>query len=172
MTCCLLKMGKIQIRHSTTDDLPAILALIEDGRQIMRSDGNIHQWNGESPSADQIIKDIENGNSYLCIEDGKAIGTFAFIPGPDPTYLMIYDGAWIETESPYYVIHRMASTPDSHGIFSAAMDYCFQVTNNIRIDTHRDNRIMQHNLLKHGFQYCGIIYLLNGDERLAYQRFI
>ena len=29
---------------------------------------------------------------------------------------------------------------------------------------------MQHNLLKHGFTYCGIIYLLNGDERLAYQR--
>lgn len=40
---------------------------------------------------------------------------------------------------------------------------------NIRIDTHRDNRIMQHNILKYGFSYCGIIYLLSGDERLAYQ---
>lgn len=163
-------MGKIQIRHTTLKDLPTILALIENGRQIMRSDGNLHQWSGNSPSTDLIKKDIANGNSYICIEDGKAIGTFAFIPGPDPTYLKIYEGAWLETESPYYVIHRMASTPESHGIFSAAMDYCFRVTNNIRIDTHRDNHIMQHNLLKHGFQYCGIIYLLNGDERLAYQR--
>ena len=165
-------MGKIQIRHSTPEDLPTILALIEDGRQIMRSDGNLHQWSGDSPSVDLIIKDIENRYSYLCIEGGKAIGTFAFIPGPDPTYLKIYEGTWLETKSPYYVIHRMASTPESHGVFSAAMDYCFQVTNNIRIDTHRDNHIMQHNLIKHGFQYCGIIYLLNGDERLAYQRFI
>ena len=31
---------------------------------------------------------------------------------------------------------------------------------------------MQHNLLKHGFSYCGIIYLANGDERLAYQRIL
>jgi hypothetical protein len=163
-------MEKIQIRHSTPKDLPTILTLIEDGRQIMRSDGNLHQWSGNSPSADLIIEDIDNGYSYLCIEGKKTIGTFAFIPGPDPTYLKIYEGAWIETESPYYVIHRMASTPESHGVFSAAMDYCFSVTNNIRIDTHRDNHIMQHNLLKHGFLYCGIIYLLNGDKRLAYQR--
>jgi len=24
--------------------------------------------------------------------------------------------------------------------------------------------------MKYGFTYCGIIFLLNGDERLAYQR--
>lgn len=29
---------------------------------------------------------------------------------------------------------------------------------------------MQHNIAKHGFSYCGIIYLASGDERLAYQR--
>ncbi len=39
-------------------------------------------------------------------------------------------------------------------------------------DTHRDNHIMQHNILKHGFQYCGVILLANGDERLAYQKMI
>ena len=50
------------------------------------------------------------------------------------------------------------------------MDYAFSVDRNIRIDTHRDNRIMQHLLERHGFRYCGIIYLLSGDERLAYQR--
>ena len=27
-------------------------------------------------------------------------------------------------------------------------------------------------ILKHGFTYCGIIYLLSGDERLAYQKTI
>ena len=30
--------------------------------------------------------------------------------------------------------------------------------------------IMQHVIQKHGFTYCGIIYLLSGDERLAYQK--
>jgi len=48
---------------------------------------------------------------------------------------------------------------------------CQRRYNNIRIDTHRDNAIMQHNIEKHGFTYCGIIYLANGDERLAYQKF-
>jgi hypothetical protein len=28
---------------------------------------------------------------------------------------------------------------------------------------------MQHNILKHGFTYCGIIHLASGDERLAFQ---
>jgi hypothetical protein len=49
------------------------------------------------------------------------------------------------------------------------MDYCFSQDPNIRIDTHRDNKIMRHLVEKHGFAYCGIIYLDNGDERLAYQ---
>ena len=52
------------------------------------------------------------------------------------------------------------------------MDFCFSHDTNIRIDTHRDNKIMQHNILKHGFTYCGIIYLTSGDERLAYQKLI
>jgi hypothetical protein len=29
---------------------------------------------------------------------------------------------------------------------------------------------MQHNIEKHGFTYCGIIYLASGDKRLAYQK--
>jgi RimJ/RimL family protein N-acetyltransferase len=52
------------------------------------------------------------------------------------------------------------------------MDYCFAHATNIRIDTHRDNHIMQHVIQKHGFTYCGIIYLLSGDERLAYQKML
>jgi hypothetical protein len=62
--------------------------------------------------------------------------------------------------------------PDAHGIFSSIMEFCFSNDENIRIDTHHDNKIMQHNILKHGFTYCGIIYLLSGDERLAYQKIV
>lgn len=52
-------------------------------------------------------KDIENGNSYVCLdEEQKIVGTFAFIQGDDPTYAHIYDGAWIDDKQPYGVIHR------------------------------------------------------------------
>lgn len=68
--------------------------------------------------------------------------------------------------------HRIASYPDAHGIFGSIMDFCFSKDPNIRIDTHRDNTIMQHVMTKYGFTYCGIIYLASGDDRLAYQRIL
>ena len=83
---------------------------------------------------------------------------------------MIEGGAWLEDETPYYVVHRIASYPDVHGVFKTMMAYMEGVTDNIRIDTHRDNHIMQHNLAKYGFTYCGIIHIASGAERLAYQR--
>ena len=105
------------------------------------------------------------------IEDGdKIVGYFAFLPSPEPTYARIYEGKWLDDMWPYHVVHRIASYPQAHGIFSSIMDFCFSHDPNIRIDTHRDNTIMQHNIAKHGFTYCGIIYLANGDERLAYQK--
>lgn len=106
----------------------------------------------------------------VCNADNIAVATFAFVPGPEPTYSIINGGEWIDDTQEYYVIHRIASLPEDHGIIKTIMDYCFGITNNIRIDTHRDNRIMQHLMQKEGFTYCGIIYLDNGDERLAYQK--
>ncbi len=146
----------------------------------MRENGNHGQWVGGYPSADVFLEDIARGCSYLIeASDGTAVGTFAFIPGPDPTYARIYDdylpsgehlpGAWINA-GPYYVVHRIASRPDCHGIMAALLDYCFEHTSSLRIDTHRDNLIMQHLMERNGFTRCGIIYLANGDERLAYQK--
>ena len=55
---------------------------------------------------------------------------------------------------------------------AALLDFCFRRSPNLRIDTHRDNVIMQHLMQRHGFTRCGIIYLANGDERLAYQKIL
>ncbi len=48
-------------------------------------------------------------------------------------------------------------------------EYCKAYSNNIRIDTHKDNKVMQHVLARNGFKRCGIIFLLNGDPRVAFQ---
>ena len=96
------------------------------------------------------------------------VAYFALLPSPEPTYDYI-DGAWL-TDEPYGVIHRMASYPEVHGIFSTIIDYAASRFSHLRIDTHRDNRIMQHLIEKHGFTYCGIIWLEDGTERLAYER--
>ena len=161
---------KRTIRKATRSDLPTVLELIVSGRRIMLENGNPTQWGNSRPSARQIEDDIASGHSYLLLEDGKAIATCALIPGPDATYAKIYEGHWTDSTLPYYVIHRVASLPEYHGVMNSILDYSFSLSDNIRIDTHRNNFIMQRCLHSYGFDYCGIIHLEDGDERLAYQK--
>ena len=147
-----------------------IMKVMDAAKGIMRQSGNMHQWGEGYPSEAVITADMERDGGFVIEDDGCIVGYFAFLPSPEPTYAKIYEGRWINDTQPYHVIHRIASYPDAHGIFSSIMEFCFSHDTNIRIDTHHDNKIMQHNILKHGFNYCGIIYLLSGDKRLAYQR--
>ena len=146
------------IREAQPSDMAEIMQVMDAAKQIMRQSGNIHQWGEGYPSEAVITADMERHGGFVVEDGGKVVGYFAFLPSPEPTYAKIYKGEWIDDVQPYHVVHRIASYPEAHGIF--------------RIDTHHDNKIMQHNILKHGFTYCGIIYLLSGDERLAYQKIV
>ena len=164
------------IREAKPTDMPEIMQVMEAAKKIMRSSGNMHQWGDGYPSEAVITNDMDKLGGFVIEGDGenqssaRIVGYFAFLSSPEPTYSKIYDGKWLDDVRPYHVIHRIASYPDVHGIFSDIMDFCFSRDTNIRIDTHKDNLIMQHNIEKHGFTYCGIIYLASGDMRLAYQR--
>ena len=158
------------IREAKPTDMDAIMQVMDSAKKIMRQSGNMRQWGDGYPSEAVISADIEKNGGFVIEEANTVVGYFAFLPSPEPTYLKIYDGNWLDEVKPYHVIHRIASYPDVHGIFSSIMDFSFAHDNNIRIDTHRDNHIMQHNIEKYGFTYCGIIYLANGDERLAFQK--
>lgn len=160
----------MMIREARPSDMSAIMQVMEAAKKIMRSSGNMHQWGEGYPSEAVILSDMEKNGGFVVEEDSKVIAYFAFLPSPEPTYDHIYGGRWLDDVQPYHVIHRIASYPNVHGIFKSIMDFCFSRDANIRIDTHKDNTIMQHNIEKHGFTYCGIIYLASGDERLAYQR--
>lgn len=161
----------MNIRPAHTDDLAPLMKLFEEAKLIMRQNGNFKQWTKGYPSEEVILHDIQKGYCHVCLDENNQLtGTFSFIPGKDPTYARIYEGAWLDDSQPYGTIHRLASIPDSHGIAHACLEWCGRRIHNLRADTHRDNHILQHILLKHGFHYCGIIYLPNGDERLAYQR--
>lgn len=83
-------------------------------------------------------------------------------------YEKIYCGKWLN-DKPYGVIHRLVSNGTTHGITKTCIEWCLKQIQNIRIDTHADNKIMQSLMLKYGFEYCGIIHTHNGTERLAYQ---
>ena len=150
--------------------MTAIMSVMAAAKQIMRQSGNMQQWDEGYPSEAVIRADMEKAGGYVIEDEERVTGYFAFLPSPEPTYARIYEGEWLDDVRPYHVVHRIASYPEVHGVFSSIMDFCFRHDSNIRIDTHRANTIMQHNVMKHGFSYCGIIYLASGDERLAYQR--
>lgn len=160
----------MEIRKSTVQDLPRLMEIYRQGREIMLSCGDLNQWKPGYPTEEIIRSDIALGQNYAVIQDGLPVGAFAFIPGIDPTYGTVYGGQWIDDTKPYATIHRLASTMDSHGVADACFDWCWERIHNLRIDTHEDNVIMRHCIAKAGFTYCGVIHLLNGDPRLAYQK--
>lgn len=157
------------IRNATYDDIPRIMEICGEARGIMRSDGNMTQWTGGYPSEDIIRRDIDNAVGYV-IEDDGIEGYFAFIPGIEETYLEIEGGEWLDDSEPYCTIHRLASSVKSHGIAAACFEWCWGKCQNLRIDTHEDNRIMRHCVEKFDFAYCGVIHLLDGAPRLAFQK--
>jgi len=161
-----------KIRKALPEDMTDIMQVMDAAKLIMRQSGNMHQWTDGYPSEAVILSDMEREGGFVVDDGGKLVGYFAFLPSPEPTYARIYEGDWLDDVRPYHVVHRIASYPDAHGVFSSIMDFCFSCDSNIRIDTHRDNHIMQHVVKKYGFTYCGIIFLASGDERLAYQRVV
>lgn len=160
------------INRANPDDAQVIMHLVDVARRTMQENGNPHQWPEGYPSSAVIDDDLQRGDCYIvCDTADKVVGSFVLRQGPDPSYGHIYEGKWLDDSMPYYVIHRVTSLPAAHGVFSAIISYCIQHSNNLRIDTHRDNHIMRHLAEKNGFAYCGIIHLsrARSAERLAYQ---
>lgn len=156
------------IRNATLEDIPRMQEIFAIARQYMAETGNPNQWTSNYPSIEQLTNDIASGDSYVCMNEGKLVATFVLRGGNDPTYDKIYDGAWTN-DNPYATIHRIASCGEVRGIFNIAMQYALRHYDTLRIDTHRDNKVMQNAIVRAGFVYCGIIHCWNGDERLAYQ---
>lgn len=162
-------MNNLTIRKTTIADIPRLQVIFDIARRFMAETGNPSQWTEGYPSCEQILEDIENGDSYVVqTADGNIVATFVLRGGADPTYEVIYEGRWLN-DKPYATIHRIASTGEQKGIFSLALQFALQQYDTIRIDTHRDNKVMRNAIEKAGFKYCGIIHCWNGDERLAYQ---
>ena len=113
------------IREAQPSDMADIMQVMDAAKKIMRQSGNMHQWGDGYPSEAVITADIERNGGFVIEDSGKVVGYFAFLQSPEPTYYKIYEGEWIDDAQPYHVVHRIASYPDAHGIFSSIMDFCF-----------------------------------------------
>ncbi len=159
----------MKIKKADMNDLKEILNIYSYARRYMKEHKNPTQWGDDRPSESVIKNDITNGNSFVVIDNDVISGVFSFIIGEDETYKKIYDGKWLNDKA-YGTVHRLAGNGKSKGIFDFSMGYCEKLIDNIRIDTHKNNKIMQYLLSKRGYKKCGIIYVEDGSERLAYQK--
>ncbi len=157
----------MNIRKSTMNDVDDIMRIIASARQYMASHGNATQWIKGYPGEETIVSDIRNGDSYLITDNGAIAGIFTFIIGEEPNYQVIKNGHW-HYDRPYGTIHRLASAGIAPGISRVCFEYCLGKMDYIRIDTHRDNLSMRSAIERFGFKECGIVYMRNGTERIAY----
>jgi GNAT superfamily N-acetyltransferase len=168
----------MKLIQSTLNEIPAIMKIIGDAQRFLASQ-KIDQWQDGYPNEKQVKLDIINQNSYVIINDeGIIIGTTVFTFKEEPTYQQI-EGGWKTSENSLYgVIHRLA-VDDAYrkaGLARFVFDQCEALVKkhltatSLRIDTHRENIGMQGLLKKRNYNYCGVIYLDSGDDRLAYEK--
>lgn len=165
------------VRLCTSADTEALLALFDEARKTIATLG-IDQWQKGYPSREAVEEDLKAERSYLLERDGDLCGTFVFLTDGEPTYDKIYDGAWHGDEN-YVALHRVAVAVKHRGtgvaetIISFAREKAKAMGfSSLRIDTHKGNKVMRRMLEKNGFIPCGTIYLINGDERIAYDKIL
>lgn len=145
---------------------------IEDARAYHKSMG-FKQWHADYPTLQTILDDIADGTGYVFVNGHEMIGYCCIIIGDEPAYHVI-DGSW-KTDRPYAVVHRMAFSRRARGggLSGEAMklikDLCQKAhIDAIRVDTQKENKVMQHILDREGFSYCGLIQF-DGGPKLAYE---
>ncbi len=157
------------IRKTEMTELDAVMDIYAKARKFMAEHDNPTQWGNNKPTKEQIVSDIMSGKSYVCVEDEQIAAVFYFAHEADPTYAKIYSGNW-QNEEDYAVVHRIASAGTVKGAGSFCMQWASSQADNVRIDTHENNYVMQNMLKKNGFVHCGTIYLEDGEPRLGFHK--
>jgi hypothetical protein len=158
----------MNIRKAKMNDLDTIMAIYGIAQDFMIKSGNPDQWGHEYPPRELIEKDIESEVCHLVCDGEDIHGVFVLFEGSEPTYEYIENGEWLNDDE-YVTVHRIAGDGKAHGIFTCAIAYCKGISDNIRIDTHKSNAVMQKLIERNGFRNCGTIYVRDGSPRIAYQ---
>ena len=175
---------KFEPRRTTEDDIPAILAILEQAKAYLRESG-VDQWQEGYPNREAILDDIAAGRGWTfeCVDDGEIAGYECVAMTPEVCYRSI-DGAWLTEGENYAVIHRAMAAAKYRGTMLATEMFSFAAElaaglgkASVRVDTHRDNRAMNRLCTKLGYQFCGVVDLSSVDPahdslRNAYEKLI
>ncbi|MDZ5129676.1 GNAT family N-acetyltransferase [Clostridium perfringens] len=165
----------MEFRQANISDLDQIVEIIELSKKYLK-ETKVDQWQDGYPAKEDLRRDIESGNSYVLTNKDEIVATTVISLDGESTYNSIFNGEWITNEE-YIVMHRVAvhDRYKGKGIFKELIKEAENLALNkwifsIKIDTHRDNISMQKAVLKNDFKKCGIIYLEDGSERIAFEK--
>lgn len=166
----------LEVKSTTKHEIDDVMRIINDAKEYFQSK-NIDQWQNGYPNVDDILNDINKQISYCIKDDDVLVGTCAISFEKDNNYKNIIDGKWLNDE-PYGVIHRICvdSKFKGKGYANKLFGYAEKIAkekgiHNLRVDTHEKNISMQHLINKNGFEYCGIVFVNDGnDPRIAFQK--
>jgi len=172
----------VECRKANFDDLPAIMKIIRQAKEFMKSQG-LDQWQTDYPAEIDFRKDIERGDCYVLTGNGTVAAVFVLSTVPEECYKSIH-GSWLTEGENYAVVHRSAVSAECRGKgvgremfrFSEELAKEFGVSS-LRVDTHKDNVPMCGLLEKCGFAHCGVVVYSVGPEipglyREAYEKII
>ena len=165
----------MEFRQAKISDLDQIVEIIELSKKYLK-ETKVDQWQDGYPAKEDLRRDIESGNSYVLTNKDEILATTVISLDGESTYNSIFNGEWITNED-YIVMHRVAvhDKYKGKGIFKELIKEAENLALNkgissIKIDTHRDNISMQRAVVKNDFKKCGIIYLEDGSERIAFEK--
>ena len=165
------------IRKASSNDMEQIMDLYQMGRDYQRQVLNIIQWEDNYPSAQDLLGDIRDEQSYVVVDgdeevdttpsDETIIGTFFVQKGPDKVYFPLKK-CWEKPEA-IVTIHRVASHSGYKGVGNFIFTWLKKHCSNIMIDTHPQNDVMKYLIQKYEFIYLGVVTLEKGGLRNTYQ---
>lgn len=165
----------MEFRQAKISDLDQIVEIIELSKKYLK-ETKVDQWQNGYPAKEDLRRDIESGNSYVLTNKDEIVATTVISLDGESTYNSIFNGEWI-TNTEYIVMHRVAvhDKYKGKGIFKELIKEAESLALNkgifsIKIDTHRDNISMQRAVVKNNFKRCGIIYLEDVSERIAFEK--
>lgn len=167
--------------RATMDHHSLIMPLIRDAQNFLKQNG-VDQWQNGFPSTEDIKNDINHRHSYVIYTEDKLIGFVVYSTDIEEVYNHPIEGS-LKLSGPYLTIHRTAVSKDfrGKGISRAMFSFAELLAKEndcsiLRIDTHKDNKVMQHIIEREGFSYCELVQLPPENElrmrRLVFEKSI
>lgn len=161
----------MKFRKANQSDLKQMMTIVTHAQKDLKA-MNVDQWQNGYPNETVLTEDILKEKAYVLDGDGMIAALMVCSMNDESTYDPLK--TWKANE--YLVIHRFAvhKLLQRQGIASLMIEHAKQlaVKNcifSLRIDTHEKNVRMRRFLEKNHFEERGIIYLKDGNPRVAYE---